>query len=97
MLWVLVAFAVLLLMGMPVAFAIGLSSIATILAADPTYQKAVYIDQKWMHPKLLLALLMAGPISLNTESVMTRSSNAFRMLRRVTVSFLTVWARTLST
>lgn len=34
--------------------------IATILAADPAYMKAVYIDMKWLHPKVLLALVLSG-------------------------------------
>nr|WP_293000301.1 CopD family protein [Nevskia sp.] len=34
--------------------------IATILAAEPAYLKAVYVDMKWLHPKVLLALLLSG-------------------------------------
>ena len=47
--------------------------------------------------KMDAAELIAGPISLNTSGVMTRSSNAFWIERRVTTRLRIVWAMTLST
>ncbi len=34
--------------------------IATVLAADPAYSKAVYLGMGWLHAKVLLVVLLSG-------------------------------------
>lgn len=73
--------------GMVLTWAFG---IATLLAADPAYAKAVYAQQGWLHAKVTLVLLLSGYhgwlkscLRAFAEQRNTRSERFYRLINEV--------------